>query len=265
LWQHLFGVGLVESSDNFGLTGETPSHPELLDYLAIRFLDEGWSVKRAIREMVLSRTYQLSGQRLDEAYAVDPGNRLLWRFGRRRLEAETIRDAILAASGRLDLRRPAGSTSMTLPNVELGSTAKLLAADDSPRHRAVYLPMLRGNVPEMLGLFDMADPSLVIGKREVTSVATQALYLMNGKFVMEQAAAMAKRLIEEASADAEARIDLAYRLTLSRAPTEAERREVLEYVRTVRTATGDDARTETEAWTDVCHALFGSAEFLYVR
>jgi hypothetical protein len=265
VWQHLFGTGLVESTDNFGLTGDKPSHPELLDYLAIRFMDEGWSIKRLIREIVLSRTYQQSDRRDEAAYAVDPGNRLLWRFGRRRLEGEAIRDAILAASGRLDLKRPYASSTLTVANVELGSSAKSLSTDDSPRHRAVYLPMFRNNVPEMLGLFDMADPSLVIGKREVTSVATQALYLMNSKFVMDQAQHMAKRVMEEASSDPAARVELAYRLTLTRQPTDAERDAMLDYVRRAKAGEGDAARSETEAWTDVCHALFGSAEFLYVR
>ena len=265
IWQHLFGVGLVESADNFGLTGTKPSHPELLDYLALRFMDEGWSVKRTIREIVLSRTYQQSGKRNEAAYTLDPGNRLLWRFGRRRLEAEPIRDAMLAVAGRLDLQRPAASSTLQLANVELGSSAKILAADDSPRHRGVYLPMLRNNVPEMLALFDMADPSLVIGKREVTSVATQALYLMNSKFVMEQSRRFAERLLAEESADAERRINLAYRLALTRASSAAERDHIVEFVRSAQAGKGDDARTELEIWTDVCHALFASGEFLYVR
>ena len=264
VWQHLFGVGLVESADNFGLTGDKPSHPELLDYLAIRFMDEDWSIKRLIREIVLSRTYQLSDQRDDAAYAVDPGNRLLWRFARRRLEAESIRDAILFTSGRLDLRRPVGSATLSVINIELGSSARIVAADDSYRYRAVYLPMFRSNVPEMLGLFDMADPSLVIGRREVTSVATQALYLMNSKFVMDHAKLFAQRVLEQES-DVAKRIDLAYRLALTRLPSDAERRQIVEYIQAVQSGQGGKSRSEVDAWTDVCHALYGAAEFLYVH
>jgi hypothetical protein len=261
LWQHLFGRGLVESCDNFGLTGEKPTHPELLDYLAIRFMDEGWSVKRAIREMVLSRTYQLSDRRDEAAFAVDADNRLLWRFAPRRLEAEAIRDALLAVAGRLNLERPYGSASLKLTNLELGSSAKSLALDDTPQHRAAYLPMLRGNVPEMLGLFDAADPSLVIGRRDVTSVATQSLYLMNGKFAADQSRRFAERVFAH-TADEGARIDAAYRLALARDPDDFERRRVLEFLRFEQDEGG---RSELDAWTGVCQALFGTAEFFYLR
>ena len=261
LWQHLFGQGLVLSPDNFGLTGEQPSHPELLDFLAVRFVDDGWSIKRAIRQMVLSRTYQLSGKRDEGAYALDPGNRLLWRFARRRLEAEAIRDALLAVSGELDPQRPSGSASLALTNLELGSSARNLAADDSPRYRAAYLPILRGNLPEMLGLFDMADPSLVIGRRDITSVAPQSLYLMNSKFVMEQSRRFAERVLRQETRS-EGRVDAAYRLALARLPTEDERRQMLEFVRREQT---EGQQSELDAWSGVCQALFGSAEFLYVQ
>ncbi len=109
IWQHLFGVGLVETVDNFGELGERPSHPQLLDYLAVQFMDEGWSVKRMIRHIVLSRAYQLSSEHNEANYTADPDNRLVWRMTRRRLDAEVIRDAVLAASGQLDLARPEGS------------------------------------------------------------------------------------------------------------------------------------------------------------
>jgi hypothetical protein len=261
IWQHLFGRGLVDSVDNFGTTGDKPSHPELLDYLATRFVDGGWSVKRTIRDIVLSRTYQLSDERSDAAYGSDPDNRLLWRFQRRRLEAEPIRDALLFVAGTLDTHRPYGSASLTVNNLELGSTAKLLAANDSPRYRSAYLPMLRSNVPEMLSLFDMADPSLVVGRREVTSVPTQALYLMNSKFVQEQARRFAERLQQLEPKDAAARVDAAYRLALSRRPTEAEREQVLQFIAAERAA----KRSTADAWIGVCQSLYGCAEFSYVR
>ncbi|MEX0585742.1 MAG: DUF1553 domain-containing protein, partial [Pirellulales bacterium] len=247
LWQHLFGKGIVASTDNFGLMGEQPSHPELLDYLAIRFMDEGWSIKRALRNMLLSRTYQLSGQRVEPAYTADPGNKLLWRFGRRRLEAEAIRDAMLAVGGQLDVRRPVGSATLKLNNLELGSSARTLAADESLRCRGVYLPMLRGNVPEMLSLFDMADPSLTITQREVTTVATQALYLMNSKFVMDRSREFAERLLEQDALDDAGRIDLAYRLALARAPSEIERRQVLDFIQETPVGVADTAQAEVDA------------------
>jgi len=261
LWQHLFGRGLVESCDNFGTTGEAPTHPELLDYLALRFMDEGWSVKRALREMVLSRTYQQSDRRDEAAFAIDADNRLLWRFAPRRLEAEAIRDALLAVAGRLNLERPYGSASLKLTNLELGSSAKSLSLDDTPQHRAAYLPMLRGNVPEMLGLFDAADPSLVIGRRDVTSVATQSLYLMNGKFAGDQSRRFAERVLDVKPSDEAARIDAAYRLALARLPDDYERRRVTEFLRTEQQA----GRSELDAWTGVCQSLLSTAEFLYLR
>ncbi len=261
IWQHLFSRGLVESCDNFGLTGELPTHPELFDYLAIRFIDHGWSIKQAIREMVLSRAYQQSDAGNATAYELDPDNRLLWRFARRRLEAEPIRDALLSVAGQLDRDRPYGSASLKLVNIELGSSAKNLALDDSPRHRAAYLPMLRGNVPEMLSLFDMADPSLVMGRRDVTSVATQSLYLMNGKFVIELAQRFAQRVLEQSPDDA-ARVDAAFEIAFARQPSSAERHAVVEFVRAEQ---ANANRSELDAWTGVCQALCGSAEFMYVR
>jgi len=265
LWQHLFGKGIVDSVDNFGVLGEKPSHPELLDYLAIRFVDEDWSVKRMLRLIVLSRVYQLSSQRDDTAYTVDPGNRLLWRFARRRLEAEAIRDSILSVCGQLSLERPYGSPTLTIPNVELGSTSRSLAMNDSFTCRGVYLPMLRGNVPEMLGLFDMADPSLVIGQREVTTVATQALYLMNSKFIMDKSKRFADRLLAEKDLDDAGRIELAYRLALTRGPSKAELEQVLAFVGDVDSASTTDSKARPNRWADFCQALFSSAEFLYVR
>lgn len=271
LWQHLYGRPLVESVDNFGTTGDAPSHPELLDYLALKFTERGWNTKQAIREMVLSRAYQLSGARDDKAYGLDPGNRFVWRFARRRLEAEAIRDAVLAAAGRLELDRPVGSSTLTINNLELGSSARILAADDSVRRRSVYLPMLRNNVPEMLTLFDMADPSLVTGRRETTTVATQALFLMNSPFIAEQSRRMAERLLahdaesDSAEDDTDARIELAYRLTLTRAPSEPEVRSIRAYLAEAGVQTGDRKPTPAQVWAGVCQMLFSSAEFLYVR
>ncbi len=265
VWLHLFGRGLVESCDNFGILAEAPSHPELLDYLALRFMDQKWSTKRLIREIVLSRTYQLSSEPNKQAYAVDPGNKLLWRFSRRRLEAEMLRDAILAVGGQLDLKRPLASASLTVVNVELGSSARSLGTNDSFLYRAVYLPMLRGCVPEMLGLFDMADPSLVTGQREVTTVATQSLYLMNSKFVLDKAARLAKRLLEQTHLDENARVDLAYRITLARLPTDSERRQVLDFVAGAAKGSSKEQLSEVEAWADVCQSLIASGEFLYLH
>jgi len=230
----------------------------------VRFMDEGWSVKRLVREIALSRTFQMSSRIDRGALAQDPDNRNLWRFTPQRLEAEALRDSLLFAAGRLMLDRPYASTSLTLTNLELGSSAKILAADESPRVRSVYLPLLRGNVPEALSLFDMADPSLVTGKREVTIVAPQALFLMNSAFVGDQARYFAERLLANDLDDA-GRLDLAYRLTLSRLPTDAERASTLDFLQTRKKEIGGATTAAREAWISVCQALFATGEFRYVR
>ncbi len=154
VWQHLFGQGLVTSVDNFGVNGDVPSHPELLDYLATRFVREGWSVKRLVRTLVLSRAYRLGSEAPAANLAVDPANRLVWRHSPRRLDAEEIRDATLAAAGNLDLARPEGSPARDFKVVELrnnGPEAKRLAKFAlASRHRSVYLPLLRGVTPRSL-------------------------------------------------------------------------------------------------------------------
>ncbi|MCI0358532.1 MAG: PSD1 and planctomycete cytochrome C domain-containing protein, partial [Planctomycetaceae bacterium] len=179
IWQHLFDQGLVKTVDNFGVTGDRPSHPELLDHLAGRFIAENWSVKKLVRQIVLSRAYQLSSEATDAQLAVDPANRLVWRHSPRRLEAEEIRDAMLAAAGQLDLTRPEASPIKGFQVIELrnnGPEARgiLETAAKSP-HRSIYLPLLRTLTPGSLAVFDFAEQGMVTGSRDATTVAPQAL------------------------------------------------------------------------------------------
>jgi hypothetical protein len=233
VWQHLFGAGLVRTVDNLGSTGEMPSHPELLDHLAVRFVEQGWSIKRLIREMVLSRTYRQASVFRESAFLKDPDNRLLWRMPKKRLPAESLRDAMLAASGELDPARPEGSLVAKVIGdrpVSLVGLDKRIPADlDGSVHRSVYLPILRDRLPEVLELFNFAEPSLVTGQREVTNVPLQALYLMNSEFVHNRSKALAARLEKEA-ATTEDRIELAFRLCFGRAPLEEERQRSLEFL-----------------------------------
>jgi hypothetical protein len=185
VWYHLFGRGIVGTVDNFGALGEAPSHPELLDHLAIRFVEHDWSVKKLIREIMLTRAYQLSSEHSEAGYAADPDNKLVWRMNRRRLEAEPIRDALLAVSGRLDLARPKGSLVQTISGGEIGRQARTAGLMEPVTFRSAYLPIVRGLVPEFLNLYDVADSELVVGQRDVTTVAPQALYMMNSPFVLE--------------------------------------------------------------------------------
>ena len=263
VWQHLFGEGLVDTVDNFGALGNDPSHPELLDTLAVQFMKDKWSVKTLIRSIVLSRTYQLSSEHHDGNYKVDAPNRYLWRMSRRRLDAEEIRDAMLVASGRIDLKRPTGSPVTQMDNGQVRRTVgNTVDSSTASGVRSVYLPIVRGQVPEMLAVFDMADPSLVVGKRDVTMVATQALFLMNNQFVIEQADAMAKRVQNEPGLSESARIVRAYQLALGRKPTDRERAAVEQYLQNPSGAATGTANSI--AWSRVCQVLFASGEFRFV-
>ena len=266
VWYHLFGRGIVETVDNFGALSEPPTHPELLDYLAVRFVQQGWSVKQLIREIVLSRTYQLSSEHSEAAYGIDPDNTLVWRMSRRRLDAEAIRDSMLAASGQLDLKRPDGSPVQQL-NGEVGRQAKTGSLTKSVNYRSAYLPLVRGLVPEFLNVFDVADPELVVGQRDVTTVATQALYMMNNPFVREQAAAMAKGLLANAQLEDSAKINQAFRLAYGHGANSDELRMaqafISDYERSLDSALSATDRRQ-QAWTMLCQSLFASAEFRYV-
>ncbi len=264
VWTHLFGSGLVETVDDFGRTGAAPSHPELLDYLASRFVAEGWSVKALIREIVSSRTYQQASTWREEAFLKDPDNRLIWRQSKRRLDAESIRDAMLAASGELDLSPRPGSL---VAELEVQSAAmipfnKKIPEDlDGSTHRSVYLPVMRDQLPDVLRQFDFAEPSLVTGKRDSTNVPPQALYLMNSDFVRDRAASLAKGLLEMPE---EARIGEAYQRSLHRAPDEEERKLVDEFLKAPLPEGADAPQEAEKRWQDLCQALLASADFRMV-
>jgi hypothetical protein len=261
VWQHLFGEGLVSSVDNFGVTGDVPSHPELLDHLAVRFMRDGWSVKKLVRAIVLSRAYQLSSEATPAHRAVDPANRLVWRHSPRRLAAEEIRDAMLAVAGKLERSRPMASPAKDLKVMEMrnnGPEAKRLGTEAlaSP-HRSVYLPLVRGLVPQALEVFDFAEQGLVTGRRDTTTVAPQALYLLNDPFVRRQAQALAARLQQNADVDEVGRIHLAYRQTLGRLPTTGEAERARRYL-----SEYDDPKSS--AWASFCQVMLASAEFRYI-
>ncbi len=269
-WHWLFGAGLVRTTDNFGTTGELPSHPELLDHLAAQFIAQGWSVKKLVREIMLSRTYQLSSevgrgvltappatstprsgalrQRALPA-AVDLENRLFSRANRRRLDAECLRDTMLSVSGQLRSERGG-------PSFKSAQSADYGFNFTEPR-RSVYVPAFRNALPEIFEAFDFADPSMVVGVRNVSTAAPQALFLMNHPFVREQAKLAAQRLLAEKLPDDDARLSRACRLALGRAPTDGEKS-------VANKCLGGETDAVT-AWTDFFHALFASADFRYVN
>jgi hypothetical protein len=264
VWHHLLGAGLVRTVDNFGTTGEAPSHPELLDHLAVRFIRNGWSIKQLVREIVLSRTYRQSSEYDSHAFNRDPENRLLWRFSRRRLPAEAIRDSMLVVSGELDQARPAGSLVATVigdrPIALIGLDKRLPADLDGSTHRSVYLPVIRDRLPDVLELFDFAEPSLVTGNRETTNVPVQALYLMNSPFVLDRARGLARRLLHEAQTD-EQRIRRAFLLCFGRLPDSQELRLALGFVHETEPSVtaGDEALPAS--LVSLCQGLLAAAEF----
>jgi hypothetical protein len=267
VWKHLFGEGLVDTVDNFGALGDEPSHPVLLDALAVQFMEQKWSIKKLIRSIVLSRVYQASSDHDAHNYEKDPGDRLLWRMQRRRLDAEAIRDSLLAASGQLDLERPLGSPVMYMSNRPVGGNIGMPEVRKPTNVRSVYLPILRGQVPEVLAVFDAADPNLIVGKRDVTTVPTQALFLMNNPFVLKQSEEMAKRVLAQPGLDQPGRINLVYRLALGRLPTDSERSDFAHYIDDFRksvAAANPKANAQFAAWTSFCQLLFQSAEFRYL-
>ena len=271
VWHHLFGQGLVRTVDYFGVHGETPSHPKLLDFLAHRFrADDQWSLKKTVRRLVLSRAYRMSSVHDAKAAATDPDNRLLWRMPRRRLPAESIRDAMLAVSGQLDPARGGPSLGLELKgNMRgLGGNVNLptwggKTADYIKNRRTVYLPFRRARPAgelEILGIFDFPHPNDITGARANTTVATQALFLMNGPFVKQQAAQLAQRLAKE-EADETTRVKRLYLLTLNRPPNADEIESAMAFLNQGETDFKKNGRDQ--AWSQLCHAILGSNDFLF--
>jgi hypothetical protein len=260
VWLHLFGRGLVASPDNFGAAGQRPSHPELLDTLAVNFMADGWSLKRLVRTIVLSRAYGLDSSHDPHNFEADPDNALVWRMSKRRLDAEVLRDALLFVSGRLAPEPPVGS-AVARTGEGLALFLRVAGLDASDLHRSVYLPVVRDGMLESLALFDFADPSLVTGERATTTGPAQALYFMNGAFVARQADALAKR-VRAFEGDDSQWIDRAYRLALSRPPTAKERDHALAFLREFAARAEGNERANA-AWSAFCQALFASAEFRY--
>ena len=249
IWHWLFGAGLVRTTDNFGITGEVPSHPELLDLLAIRLQEDGWSAKRMIRRLVTSRTYRLSSVSRQDLLDGDPENRLWGRAFRKRLTAESLHDSMLRISGALE-PFSGGNTIRPRTNADYGY-------QHEGNYRGIYAPVFRNALPDIFELFDFADPSVVTGRRPETISAPQALYMMNHPFVHRQANLTADRLLREVPEE-EARIEALFQRTIGRSPTERERR-ICEEIWIQSSGTSKAA-----IWTQLVHSLFGSLDFRYI-
>lgn len=268
IWQHLFGKGIVETVDNFGLQGKLPTHPALLDYLALRFQQENWSVKKMIRLMVLSETFRRSTTASESALKKDPSNIYLARFPLLRIEAEAIRDGMLMASGRLDTTMygppvPVYLTSFMNGRGKPGKSGPL----DGNGRRSVYQEVRRNFLDPMMLAFDRPTPFSTFGNRNVTNVPAQSLFFMNDPFVLQQAEIMAKKLLSSNSETVEDRIQLAYKSTFSRPATEAETEagiRFLQQLASTRQANDTDIMNNMELWKDYCHSLFNLKEFIFL-
>jgi hypothetical protein len=262
LWHHLFGRGIVASTDNFGVLGEAPTHPELLDYLADRFVKDGWSVKRAIREMVLSSAYRMSSHPTD-ADKDDPQNLLLHRMRLRRLEGEAIRDAMLAVSGRLDLKMYGPPVPVHLTPFLEGRGRPADGPLDGDGRRSIYIAVRRNFLSPMMLAFDTPSPFSTVGRRTVSNVPAQALILMNDPFVRQQAEVWAKRVGAQGGSDRQ-RIRRMYLSAFGRPPTDSELADCLDFVEQQSERAGKQAE-DAAVWADLAHTLFQTKEFIYLN
>ena len=267
IWHHLFGQPIVATPDDFGVYGTRPTHPALLDHLARRFIAEQWSIKRMIRNIVLSRTYQLDSAPGSAQAAIDPENTWLSRHSRRRLDAESLRDSILQASGQLEAKPRIGSDISQLDILINWPPGEAPSLHRSSLHRSIYLCFLRHAPPPELSAFDLPDGVKVMGRRHVTTQPAHGLYLLNNPMVVEQAGLLGKKLIIEAGETEPDRVRWAYRRILQRNPSEKELGRSITFVRSLRdTLNADNTKTDAPipAWATLCQALLASNEFRYI-
>ncbi len=259
VWLHVYGRGLVETPDDFGKQGARPSHPELLDDLAARFVEGGWNIKALIRELMLSHTYALTSDLSPALMRGDPGNALLGRAHRKPMDAEAMRDAVLALSGALKhemleesivdkLARP-----MNPQQRELGRNGFLTTLMDTQTYRAVYLPVLRGGPLPLQQCFDVADPAGVAGARRSTIVPSQSLFLMNSDFMMKNASGLAQRVLALPAHSLDDRIALAWRMVFTRAPAPGEIASLRRFLA--------DKPADANSWAMACQAMMMAGEF----
>jgi cytochrome c553 len=276
-WQRLFGRALVTTPDDFGVNGAKPSHPELLDHLAYRFMASGWSVKRLIRDLVLTRAYRLSTDTVAANIERDPDNIFLWRMAPRRLDAESLRDAILAVSGQLNLsplEKPFLSRYHPRRDAELMTFKPFVTvADLTSSHRSVYLPVLRGTLPEIFSLFDFAAPERPVAQRDESVVPAQSLFFMNNAWVIEQSRHAAQRLLADTAQSDAQRVTKLYQLAFARLPAASESARAEKFLagsdallpNPKSKIAPDPAQLREARWVSLCQVVFASAEFRVLR
>ncbi|HEV3342449.1 MAG TPA: PSD1 and planctomycete cytochrome C domain-containing protein [Pirellulales bacterium] len=265
-WHHLFGTGLVQTVDDFGHVGERPTHPELLDYLAARFMADGWSLKGLLLSIVLSSTFQTASQPSAAAQQLDPTNRLLSHYPARRLEAESIRDGLLAVSGRLDTA--AFGMSVQPFRGQDNADRRLFAGPlDGNGRRSLYVKSNLMESPQFLGAFNIPGGKVTQGRRDVTNVPAQALAMLNDPFVVGQAQVWASRLVKRDDATVAARVAAMFQTALGRLPSDAEQQRFAEAARqlaALHQLPEAELLASEAVWSDMAHIVFNLAEFVYV-
>ncbi|MCU0713399.1 MAG: PSD1 and planctomycete cytochrome C domain-containing protein [Pirellula sp.] len=302
IWMHLLGKAIVRETDNFGVSGPKPTHPELLDYLAVEFMDNDWRVKHIVRLIATSRVYRLSSKFDSMQMDLDPENVHIARGNSRKLNAESMRDAILSVSGQIDLKRPERSPIAKMGEVPIGAngpavlppgtlTALIGKGNDfsalqkfssglrgnaqalqaTSYVRSVYLPIARNSLPRSLDVFDFAEPSLVVGERETSNTPDQALYMLNNAFVLEQSDALARKILKQAS-NRRGQATAAFHQILGREPTESERKATESFFRNADKLSADKLsagknkeQSNFQALSQLCQALMCSAEFRIIN
>jgi len=268
IWRWHFGEGLTRSPDNFGRLGEPPQNQALLDWLSHRFIEQGWSIKKMHRMILLSSTYQMSSHYNPKAAATDPENRLRWRADIRRLEAEAIRDSLLAVAGTLDLTMGGAVLPVKNRAYLFDHTSKDVTKYDNTR-RSIYQPIVRNNLYDVFQLFDFADPSVLNGNRATTTVAPQALFMMNSDIVAEASDRFATRLLAREDLDDAGRIALAFEEAYGRPVREEEiarsRRHLDQVSAALSESEPDSTRRNLAAWSSLCQTILAANEFIYVR
>jgi hypothetical protein len=251
IWQGHFGIGLVETANDFGRAGAKPSHPKLLDWLAVEFIRSGWSMKHLHRRIVLSATYRQSGKIDPAAQARDADVRLLWRYPSRRLEAESLRDSILAVSGRLNLEPGGPGFDLFESRGGLNGFPPVESFSGDGLRRMIYAHKIRMEPDAVFGAFDCPDAGQSVSRRRQSTTPIQALNLFNSRFTIDESRAFAERLEAESGPDVSREIRFAYRLAFGREPESEELADAESVVR-------------DHGLTTLCRAILNSSEFLFI-
>ena len=265
IWHHLMGRGIVPTADDFGVLGERPTHPELLDHLASRFDQDDQSIKQAIRYVVMSSTYQMSGRADPDALMQDPKNELWHHVPPRRLEGEAIRDSLLAVSGKLDRRLYGSSVPVHLtPFMDGRGRPSKSGPIDGEGRRSIYTAVRRNFLSPFMLAFDMPVPFSTMGRRNVSNVPAQSLIMMNDPFVIDCAKGLGSRAVSHAPGKIKGRIDWLYQTAFGRPPTARERDAAEGFVRAETADRGGDIHDDA-VWGELAHALVNAKEFLFLR